>query len=109
MIQTGSGAHPASYPVGTGDSLLGVKRLGHEADQSPPTGAEVKKKKCGSIHTLPHIIFNSKIWVWKVQIKNTKNFRTLYYTQIYNIQDMCNSITNFVSGKYKKVLTFLLH
>jgi hypothetical protein len=24
-VQTASGAHPASYPVGTGDSLLGAK------------------------------------------------------------------------------------
>jgi hypothetical protein len=37
-IQTGSGAHPASYPMGTGGSLPGVK-----ADHSPPTSAEVKK------------------------------------------------------------------
>jgi hypothetical protein len=36
-------AHPASYPVGTGRSLSGVKRLGREADHSPPTSAEVKK------------------------------------------------------------------
>jgi len=26
-----SGAHPASYPMGTGDSLPGVKRPGREA------------------------------------------------------------------------------
>jgi hypothetical protein len=30
-VQTGSGAHPASYPIGTGDPSLGVKRLGREA------------------------------------------------------------------------------
>jgi hypothetical protein len=27
-IQTGSGAHPASYPVGTGDPFLGIKKAG---------------------------------------------------------------------------------
>jgi hypothetical protein len=37
-VQTGSGAHPASYPMGTG-----VKRQGREADHSLPTSAEVKK------------------------------------------------------------------
>jgi hypothetical protein len=41
-IQTGSGAHPASYSKGTGDLSLGVKRPGREADHSPPSSAEVK-------------------------------------------------------------------
>jgi hypothetical protein len=38
-----SGAHPASYPMGTGGSFPGVKRQGREADHSPPARAEVKK------------------------------------------------------------------
>jgi hypothetical protein len=42
-VQNGSGAHPASYPVGTRGSFLGVKRLGREADHSPPSSAEVKE------------------------------------------------------------------
>jgi hypothetical protein len=42
-VQTGSGAHPASYPVGTRGSSLGVKRLGCEADHSPPSSVEVKE------------------------------------------------------------------
>jgi hypothetical protein len=42
-VQTGSGAHPASYPVGTKGPLLGVKRPGREADHSPPSSAEVKE------------------------------------------------------------------
>jgi hypothetical protein len=40
-VQNGSGAHPASYPMGTGGSSLGVKRAGSEADHSPPSNAEV--------------------------------------------------------------------
>jgi hypothetical protein len=37
-IQTGSGAHPASYPMGTGGPLPGGKaRLGRDADHSPPS------------------------------------------------------------------------
>jgi hypothetical protein len=43
-VQTGSGAHPASYPMGTGALTQGVKRPGSEADQSTPASAEVKKK-----------------------------------------------------------------
>jgi hypothetical protein len=43
-VQTGSGAHPASYPMGgTRGSFPGVKRPGCEADHSPPSSAEVKE------------------------------------------------------------------
>jgi hypothetical protein len=41
-VQTGSGAHPASYPVGTRGPFLGIKAVGREADHSPPSSAEVK-------------------------------------------------------------------
>jgi hypothetical protein len=41
-IQTGSGAHPASYPMGTGGSFPGGKvRPGRDADHSPPSSAKV--------------------------------------------------------------------
>jgi hypothetical protein len=43
VIQTGSGAHPASYPMGTGALPPGVKRPKREADHSPPNSVEVKK------------------------------------------------------------------
>jgi hypothetical protein len=36
-VQTGSGAHPASYPMGTGDKA----RPGRDADHSSPYSAEV--------------------------------------------------------------------
>jgi hypothetical protein len=42
-VQNGSGAHPSSYPMGTGGSFPGVKRPGREADHSPPSSAEVKE------------------------------------------------------------------
>jgi hypothetical protein len=42
-VQTGSGAHPASYPMGAGGPFPGGKaRPGRDADHSPPSGAEVK-------------------------------------------------------------------
>jgi hypothetical protein len=41
-VQTGSGAHPASCPMGTGGPFPGGKvRPGHDADHSPPSSAEV--------------------------------------------------------------------
>jgi hypothetical protein len=42
-IQTGSRAHPASYPVGTGNTFPGGKGQGCEAGLSPPSSAEVKE------------------------------------------------------------------
>jgi hypothetical protein len=41
-VQNGSGAHPASYPMGTRGSFPGVKRPEHEVDHSPPSSAEIK-------------------------------------------------------------------
>jgi hypothetical protein len=42
-VQTGSGAHPASYPMGTGGPFPGGKAWpGRDADHSPPSSAEVK-------------------------------------------------------------------
>ena len=41
-VQTGSGAHTASYTIGTG-SFLGVNRPGRGVDQPPPSSARLKK------------------------------------------------------------------
>jgi hypothetical protein len=42
-VQTGSGACPASYPVGTGGSFPGGKAR-PDADHSSPSSAEVKNE-----------------------------------------------------------------
>jgi len=42
-VQTGPGAHPASYTMGTG-SLPAVKRPGRGVDHPPPSRAEVKER-----------------------------------------------------------------
>jgi hypothetical protein len=40
-VQTGAGAHPASYTMGTGGPFPGGKaRPGRDADHSPPSSAE---------------------------------------------------------------------
>jgi hypothetical protein len=41
-VSMGVVRHPASYPMGTRDFSLGVKRPGREADHSPSSSAEVK-------------------------------------------------------------------
>jgi hypothetical protein len=70
-FQTGSGAHPASYPMGTEGSFPGVKRPGREADRSPTSNAEVKNG--GAIPALPRTSSCSSAYV----IKHKDNF-TLY-------------------------------
>jgi hypothetical protein len=42
-VQTGSGPHPASCPMGIRGSFPGIKRPGRDADHSPPSSAEVKE------------------------------------------------------------------
>jgi hypothetical protein len=42
-VQTGSGAHPVSCPMGTGAPFPGAKaRPGRDTDHSPPSSAEVE-------------------------------------------------------------------
>ena len=42
-VETGPGAHPASYTMGTG-SLPGVKRPWRGVDHPPPSSAKVKER-----------------------------------------------------------------
>jgi hypothetical protein len=44
-VETSSGAHPASYPMGTRGSFPGGKaQPGRDAEHSPPSSAEVKNE-----------------------------------------------------------------
>jgi hypothetical protein len=44
-VQTGSGAHPASCPMGTGGPFPGGKaQQGRDADHSPPSSVEVENE-----------------------------------------------------------------
>jgi len=42
-VQTGPGAHPASYTMCTG-SFLGVKQPGRGVDHPPPSNAKVQER-----------------------------------------------------------------
>jgi hypothetical protein len=54
-VRKDSGAHPASYPTATRCSFLRNKRLGREADHSPPSSAEVKE--CMELYLHPQYAF----------------------------------------------------
>ena len=43
-IQSGPGAHPASYTMGTGSFQGGGKQPGHGVHHPPPSSAEVKER-----------------------------------------------------------------
>jgi hypothetical protein len=43
-VHTGSGAHVASYPMGTGGSLVRDEVAGAELQHSPSSSAKVKKE-----------------------------------------------------------------
>jgi hypothetical protein len=43
IVQSGPGAHPASYTIGTG-YCPGLKRTGRAVDHPPPSSAEVKER-----------------------------------------------------------------
>jgi hypothetical protein len=51
-IQTGPGAHSASYSMGTGDYFPGSTEAGREADHTSSCTAEVKNGAL--IHALKH-------------------------------------------------------
>jgi hypothetical protein len=45
FVQIGSGAHPASCPVGTGGPFPAAKaRPGRDADHSPPSSVQVENE-----------------------------------------------------------------
>jgi hypothetical protein len=51
-VQSGLGAHPTSYTMGTG-SFPGIKRPGRGVDHPPPSSAEVIERVQLNIHLLP--------------------------------------------------------
>jgi hypothetical protein len=57
VVQTGSGAHLASYPTSTGEVFpRGGKQPEREADKSPPT-IVLRSRTRGSIHSNPPYAF----------------------------------------------------
>ena len=61
-VQTGPGAHPASYAMGAG-SFTVVKRPGRGFDHPPPSSADVKE-------TVKLYIYSTTVAVWQVIERN---------------------------------------
>jgi hypothetical protein len=79
MVQTGSGAHPASYAMSAEGFSLGVKQPERDSDHSPSTSAEVKKTWI--IHPLPH----TSSWCRAELIKQRDNFTFLPFYRCHKI------------------------
>jgi hypothetical protein len=75
-VQTGSWAHPASYPMGTRVSFSGGKWPGREADHSPPSSAEVKE--CVELY-----LHSPKTPSWRgAQLQKAQGQLYLYFTDL---------------------------
>jgi hypothetical protein len=109
---TGSGVHPASYPMGTRVLSLGVKQLSCEADHSPPSSTEIRM--CGAIPPLPKYAFMAWCSVKRKAesfqynaVRNTNAITLKIKHRIFlkrcNMQNQTNkqSNTSFSLGKEK--------
>jgi len=88
-VQTGSEAHPVSYPTGSRGCSLGVRWPEHEADRLPPSRAGVKN----AWTTLPLSQYAF------MELCSVKNFTfTLPFTMVRNHSDF-NASPNRSPGR----------
>jgi hypothetical protein len=73
--QSGSGDHPASYPIGTRGSFLDVKRPGRETDHSPPSSAEAKE--CVELYLHSPICYHGVVLNFNVVTAGSKTLISL--------------------------------
>jgi hypothetical protein len=83
-VQTGSGAHPASYPMVTRGSSVGVERPGREADHSPPSSAKVN---AWNYTSTPHYAFMAWCSV-KALITQFKIYIYIYNGSLFNLDQL---------------------
>jgi hypothetical protein len=91
-IQNGSGAHPASNPMGNGGSFPGVKWLGREADHSPPSRDVVKE--CVELYL--HFRYAFMAWCL-VKHRDNFSFTVDVWRHVYVIMaTICFDCTTFI-------------
>jgi hypothetical protein len=94
-VQTGSGAHSASYPMGTSGCYLGEKRLEREADHSPPTSAEINKM--WTLRPLPHTPSRCSAYLVKLRNNFTFNLPCFYSCPPSDVWDWNPSATDLAT------------
>jgi len=70
-VQTGPGAHPASYTMGAG-SISGVKRPGRGVDHPPPLAPGLKKEY--SYTSAPRCVFMGGYTIPGVAVKENNYY-----------------------------------
>jgi len=91
-VQTGSGARPTSYPMGSGSLTSGVKTPGN--NHSPPSSIEIKTAK--SYASTPQYVFMA--WCLVKHRKPRKYKNTVLYFNI--IREMLATIL-FIQLSYR--------
>jgi hypothetical protein len=91
MVQTGSGVHPTSYPMGTGGSFPGVNGRGLKMTTHFKLGP--RSRKCRSVHPLPHT--HSRLSAYLV--KHWDNFTFLRHIRHEKIWSIDISYRNYVA------------
>jgi hypothetical protein len=89
-VQTGSGAHPTSYPMGIGAPSLGVKRPDSEADHSPLSSGEVKN--AWRYTSTPPIRLHGVVLSWEQDATLPNKGTTLFYRVLFQlsiVMDRC--------------------
>ena len=83
-VQTGSGAHPASYSMGTVVLSRVVKRSGREIDHAPASSAQVKNgwSYTSRLPTRLHVVGKDHFY-FPLQTYAKKHFIPLYITAVY--------------------------
>jgi hypothetical protein len=106
-VQTDSGAHPASYPMGTGEDVtLEVKQQGSEAEHSLRSSAEVKH---GEAVRPPPYAFMSQFFT-RGQTYNLRiaAFESLYFMCISRIKPMQHRMLRYNDNDNDKPIKSLL-
>jgi hypothetical protein len=78
-VQNGSGAHPASYPMGIRGSSLGVKWLERKADHSPRSSAVVEEWVVICLHSP-----NTPLWRG-AQLRHRDNFTFTFHDIFFSL------------------------
>jgi hypothetical protein len=125
-VQSGSGAHPASYTMGT-RSFPGVKRPGSGGDHPPPSSIAVKERVGLYLYCpfgLPWPVLGWTSWLWHYScMKDTRHAmlkqKLLYFrTKIFNsmmqfwfwAQMICNILSfNAYTEWPQKMYTLFTH
>jgi hypothetical protein len=102
-VQNGSGAHPASYPMGTGGGALslGVKRPGREADHSPPSSSDVKN--AWSYTSTPQYCFMA--WCL-VKHRDNFTFTFNFISYLLSLLSPCTHLSTLFETKKKNLKIF---